>query len=202
MNLIISILVAFSILTISFCEIGWFKNSTFMRVLGKRQAKKCAKDLDIINKILTPYNPNKIPGDSVEVEVEVWVQEVTTISDITSDFNLDIYISERWYDPELRYADMKPCKHNLSLTYKTFDKIWTPNSCFINSKEADIHVSPFKYENAEKIFQHDRPLQSADSRLTNKTLYAKYIEPTETEFDVGKFIFQMHEFCFSGTFSS
>ena len=32
-------------------------------------------------------------GGNLDVEVEVWVQEITTISDITSDFQLDIYIS-------------------------------------------------------------------------------------------------------------
>lgn len=114
----------------------------------KRVPKKCANDSEIISKILGPqsqYNPNKIPGNSVSVEVEVWVQEITTISDITSDFQLDIYISELWRDPDLEYEYMKPCKHNLSLTYKNLEKIWTPNSCFINSKEADVHESPFRF---------------------------------------------------------
>lgn len=87
--------------------------------------------------------------------VEVWVQEITTISDITSDFQvsilfiplilkLDAYVSEQWMDPALRYSDMNPCKRNLSLNSYLLEKLWTPNSCFINSKEAVIHESPFK----------------------------------------------------------
>lgn len=126
------------------CEETSLKNSTFFRMLTTKPKKKCANDSEIIGTILPSYDPNKIPGGSVEVEVEVWVQEVTTISDITSDFNLDIYITERWFDPELIYSQMNPCKHNLSLNYKTLEKIWTPNSCFINSKEASIHESPFR----------------------------------------------------------
>lgn len=135
------------------------QNSTLLRYLyrrsalspsahsgGVRKTKKCSNDSEIVSVILGPrYNANKIPGGSTTVEVEVWVQEITTISDITSDFQLDIYISELWLDPELRYDHMEPCKHNLSLTYKSLDKIWTPNSCFINSKEADIHESPFRF---------------------------------------------------------
>ncbi|KHJ98722.1 hypothetical protein OESDEN_01291 [Oesophagostomum dentatum] len=89
------------------------------------------------------YNRHKIPGGQVEVKVEVWVQEITTISDITSDFQLDIYISEMWLDPALDYSAMNPCKYNLSLNSVLLEKLWTPNSCFINSKTADIHKSPF-----------------------------------------------------------
>ncbi|CAJ0599297.1 unnamed protein product [Cylicocyclus nassatus] len=89
------------------------------------------------------YNRHKIPGGQVQVQVEVWVQEITTISDITSDFQLDIYISEMWSDPALDYSALNPCKYNLSLNSVLLEKLWTPNSCFINSKTADIHKSPF-----------------------------------------------------------
>lgn len=60
-----------------------------------------------------------------------------------SNFQLDIYIYETWYDPALNYAFMNPCKYNLSLNSVLLEKLWTPNSCFINSKTADIHKSPF-----------------------------------------------------------
>lgn len=51
----------------------------------------------------------------MKVLVEVWVQEITSISDITSDFNLDVYISETWLDTGLIYAPCKPCSKNISL---------------------------------------------------------------------------------------
>uniref|UniRef100_A0A1I7ZYM6 Ligand-gated ion channel 50 n=1 Tax=Steinernema glaseri TaxID=37863 RepID=A0A1I7ZYM6_9BILA len=109
----------------------------------QRSTKTCANDSYILETILRKYNRHKIPGGSVKVKVEVWVQEITTISDITSDFQLDIYISEMWLDPALDYAWMDPCKYNLSLNSILLEKLWTPNSCFINSKTADIHKSPF-----------------------------------------------------------
>uniref|UniRef100_A0A915DV41 Uncharacterized protein n=1 Tax=Ditylenchus dipsaci TaxID=166011 RepID=A0A915DV41_9BILA len=103
----------------------------------------CSNDSHILETIFQNYNRHKIPGGQVKVEVEVWVQEITTISDITSDFQLDIYISEMWLDPALDYSWMEPCKYNLSLNSILLEKLWTPNSCFINSKTADIHRSPF-----------------------------------------------------------
>jgi hypothetical protein len=105
--------------------------------------KACANDSLILATIMGPYNRHKVPGGGVHVEVEVWVQEITTISDITSDFQLDIYISEMWLDPALAYSDLEPCKYNLSLNSELLKKLWTPNSCFINSKTANIHESPF-----------------------------------------------------------
>ncbi|CAD5219929.1 unnamed protein product [Bursaphelenchus xylophilus] len=107
------------------------------------RTEHCSNDSFILETILHKYNPHKIPGGKVSVTVEVWVQEITTISDITSDFQLDIYISEMWNDPSLDYSWMEPCKHNLSLNSVLLEKLWTPNSCFINSKTADIHRSPF-----------------------------------------------------------
>ncbi|CAI5444325.1 unnamed protein product [Caenorhabditis angaria] len=109
----------------------------------ERSTKNCANDSHILNTIMQNYNRHKIPGGQVSVEVEVWVQEITTISDITSDFQLDIYIYETWHDPALDYAALAPCKYNLSLNSVLLEKLWTPNSCFINSKTADIHKSPF-----------------------------------------------------------
>uniref|UniRef100_A0AC34Q0E5 Uncharacterized protein n=1 Tax=Panagrolaimus sp. JU765 TaxID=591449 RepID=A0AC34Q0E5_9BILA len=110
---------------------------------GRQQ--RCSNDSYILETILRKYNRHKIPGvGAVQVWIEVWVQEITTISDITSDFQLDIYISEMWRDPALDYSWMDPCKYNLSLNSDLLKKLWTPNSCFINSKQASIHESPFK----------------------------------------------------------
>uniref|UniRef100_A0A0N4UZ96 Ligand-gated ion channel 50 n=1 Tax=Enterobius vermicularis TaxID=51028 RepID=A0A0N4UZ96_ENTVE len=109
------------------------------------QQEPCVNDSYILNEILVgrKYNRHKIPGSPVHVTVEVWIQEITTISDITSDFQLDIYISETWQDPALTYAELMPCKYNLSLSSVLLEQLWTPNLCFINSKTADIHKSPF-----------------------------------------------------------
>lgn len=131
---------------------------------ARSPSKKCSTDIEIINsfglalddKPVEPgsfrprngtkqYNRHKIPGGGgLNVTVEVWVQEITTISDITSDFQLDIYMSETWLDAGLTFEDLNPCKGNLSLDNEILEKLWTPNLCFINSKSAMLHESPFK----------------------------------------------------------
>jgi hypothetical protein len=53
--------------------------------------KQCANDSVIVDYILGPkanYNNRNVPGGKVNNSVEVWVQEVTTIEDATSDFEV------------------------------------------------------------------------------------------------------------------
>ncbi|ETN79068.1 hypothetical protein NECAME_10070 [Necator americanus] len=69
--------------------------------------------------ILNGYNKLELPGGGhVRVSVEntvakflqIWVQEVSKIIEITSEFELDIYVTERWTDPALAYSHLNPCK--------------------------------------------------------------------------------------------
>ncbi|ULU03384.1 hypothetical protein L3Y34_002743 [Caenorhabditis briggsae] len=108
--------------------------------------KACMGDDAIIAQILDGYNKLDLPGGGhVEVSIEIWVQEVSKIIEITSEFELDIYVTERWMDPSLAYAHLNPCKSNMSVDGATIlNKIWNPHACFVNSKLANIHESPFK----------------------------------------------------------
>ncbi|TMS36261.1 hypothetical protein L596_003470 [Steinernema carpocapsae] len=108
----------------------------------------CSNDTDIIDHLLYDtalnYNRHQLPSNPVEVRIELWVQEVTSVSELTQDFEIDLYVNEFWEDPALAYEALRPCKGNLSFDYKMQDNIWIPNTCFINSKSAQIHSSPFR----------------------------------------------------------
>ncbi|RCN41957.1 Cation transporter family protein [Ancylostoma caninum] len=105
----------------------------------------CTSDKIIIERLIDNYKSFKTPSETgVIVWIEVWVQEVNSVNEITSDFDMDIYVTELWMDHALRYDHMSPCKYNLSLNSEILDQIWKPNTVFINSKAAHIHKSPFK----------------------------------------------------------
>lgn len=108
--------------------------------------EECDNDTSIIQKLFNgTYNKFRLPTSTgVDVSVDIWVQEITSVSEISSDFEVDIYINELWLDPMLRFDQYNPCKDTIALTHQMFDSIWTPNSCFINSKSASIHDSPFR----------------------------------------------------------
>ncbi|VDO40921.1 unnamed protein product [Haemonchus placei] len=110
--------------------------------------RRCANDTEIIDHLLFDtalhYNKHKLPSNPVDVRIEMWVQEVTSVSELTQDFEIDLYMNEYWTDPGLAYAILNPCQGNLSFDWTVLQNIWTPNTCFVNSKKAQIHSSPFR----------------------------------------------------------
>ncbi|KAF7636121.1 hypothetical protein Mgra_00004381 [Meloidogyne graminicola] len=102
-----------------------------------KNLNNCTTQVQIIDKLLNAEN-------GVDVGIEFWIQAITEINEITNDFEMDIYINEMWLDPALNFEHMSPCKQNLTLSHQVLEKLWSPNSCFINSKVAQIHNSPFQ----------------------------------------------------------
>uniref|UniRef100_A0A8R1EJD4 Neur_chan_LBD domain-containing protein n=1 Tax=Caenorhabditis japonica TaxID=281687 RepID=A0A8R1EJD4_CAEJA len=48
--------------------------------------------------------------EGMTVVVEIWIQAITSIDELTNDFEMDIYITETWLDPALNFQQMSPCK--------------------------------------------------------------------------------------------
>nr|AHM25233.1 acetylcholine-gated chloride channel ACC-1 [Haemonchus contortus] len=131
-------------------HLRWLMVTFFTEVLttgafGTTGMPNCANDTTVINTLLKDtYNKHYIPSHPTQVRVDMWVQEVTAVSELTQDFEIDLYINEFWEDPALVFDYMSPCKSNISFDDKVLQKLWIPNTCFINSKNAAIHESPFR----------------------------------------------------------
>ncbi|KAL3981575.1 Neurotransmitter-gated ion-channel ligand binding domain family protein [Acanthocheilonema viteae] len=129
---------------------GWVMVSFLTELLSSygshgQPSSTCADDTKIIDSLLKDtYNKHYLPAHPVYVRVDMWVQEVTAVSELTQDFEIDLYINEFWEDPALIFDFMGPCKPNISFDEKVLQKLWIPNTCFINSKNAAIHQSPFR----------------------------------------------------------
>uniref|UniRef100_A0A1I7UR67 Neur_chan_LBD domain-containing protein n=1 Tax=Caenorhabditis tropicalis TaxID=1561998 RepID=A0A1I7UR67_9PELO len=109
--------------------------------------KACMGDDAIIAQILDGYNKLDLPGGGhVEVSIEIWVQEVSKIIEITSEFELDIYVTERWTDPSLAYAHLNPCKSNGSIWHNYRIKLTGPCSSTLRTFPIDQQRCMLFYE--------------------------------------------------------
>lgn len=69
---------------------------------GPFQEPGCMNTTDIMEKLILKnpyYNKFKIPKSGGLVMIQIWVQEITSISELTNDFEIDLYLNEVWHDP-------------------------------------------------------------------------------------------------------
>ncbi len=98
---------------------------------------------EVIRGLLANYDRHLLPDpDGVNVSVEIHDQEISSISELTSDFELDLMYSEIWYDTRLSFKHLSLCGSNITLKSEFRERIWVPDTCIINSKSSRIHSSP------------------------------------------------------------
>ncbi|GMR58973.1 hypothetical protein PMAYCL1PPCAC_29168 [Pristionchus mayeri] len=110
-------------------------------VLG--QAEKDATR--ILNDILKKYDKNLVPKmKGVDVDVELLIQKVSEISELTGASTMHLLFSQIWHDPGLSFEheEGSQCLTNLTLSHRMVEFIWQPNVCIVNSKGSKVHSSP------------------------------------------------------------
>ncbi|KAI6177735.1 hypothetical protein M3Y97_00940400 [Aphelenchoides bicaudatus] len=107
----------------------------------------CANETDIIDHILydttVHYNRHKTPSDPVTVRIELWIQEVTSVSEMTQDFEIDLYVNEFWEDPALSYDYMR-VKATCRLITRCRTQYGFQTLFLLTRKAPQIHSSPFR----------------------------------------------------------
>ncbi|CAJ0578731.1 unnamed protein product, partial [Mesorhabditis spiculigera] len=113
-------------------------------VVGESRCTRNSINLGkLIDTLLTDYDVHLLPhAEGVNVTMELHVQSISKISEITADFSLDVMYSEIWEDPRLSFKHLNVCTTNITLKSDFRKKIWTPDTCIINSKSSHIHSSP------------------------------------------------------------
>ncbi len=96
----------------------------------------------ILHDILKNYDRTSRPRNGTGVTaVELTIQDINSLSEISSSVIIDLWYSQIWSDTRLEFMT-NSCLTNMSLNSYVVDKLWTPNVCFSNSKKVRIHNSP------------------------------------------------------------
>lgn len=96
----------------------------------------------ILQTVFNKYDKSILPNKSgVIVEVEMHIQDISSLSELTSDFELDVLFSSIWRDPHLSFENLQTCETNLTLDLNYLKRIWLPKTCVINSKKAEVNAN-------------------------------------------------------------
>uniref|UniRef100_A0A1I7UVM5 Neur_chan_memb domain-containing protein n=1 Tax=Caenorhabditis tropicalis TaxID=1561998 RepID=A0A1I7UVM5_9PELO len=125
---------------------------------------ECLNEAQLMDTLINKrdYSKHKLPKKTgITVSVEFWIQEINSISEMTNDFELELFINEMWTDPNLR--------------------LWTPNTCFVNSKFAEIYESPFQnvfltlFDNGTVWVNYEYPAGNWDELVVTFVFERRYM---------------------------
>lgn len=81
--------------------------------------------IGIVQKLLVGYDKTLMPAnESVKAKMELTVQDITSVSETTSSFEADIWYSQIWLDPRMRFEDIS-CHNSTSLDESVVPKLWS-----------------------------------------------------------------------------
>lgn len=100
---------------------------------------------EILAAVMQGYNKQLLPRrGGIRTHVEMHVNDISQLDELNSEFTLDLMYSEMWRDRRLAYSSHAQgrCVKNITLDLDYLDKLWSPNTCIVNSKATSIHASP------------------------------------------------------------
>ena len=86
------------------------------------------------------YNMEFRPGVGVhptEVEVNIAIRSMGPVDETKEKYTLDCYFRQYWTDPRLSFNES--VLNELAMNWKFVDKIWRPDTFFLNGKDSYLH---------------------------------------------------------------
>ncbi|XP_022235019.1 glycine receptor subunit alpha-2-like [Limulus polyphemus] len=106
----------------------------------KGDANSTFHDLDMLDELLKNYDRRALPtshlGRPTVVSCEIYIRSFGSINPETMDFEVDLYLRQKWLDERLRKPNLsKPLDLN---DPKLVKRIWKPEVFFANAKVAEF----------------------------------------------------------------
>ncbi|XP_064632564.1 glycine receptor subunit alpha-2-like [Lineus longissimus] len=95
----------------------------------------------MIDELLSSYNktvrPDSLLGKPTTIQAQFHVNSITSISDKTMDYNIDIFFRQKWRDHRLAFN--KSYGDSVSLGFHRMNQMWRPDTVFLNAKSGYHH---------------------------------------------------------------
>lgn len=95
-----------------------------------------------LEKALKSYNralrPNPF-GPPLEISASIHISEIPWISEVNMELGLDVVLHQSWIDPRLKLPHNVTPHDYLSFGYEFQQRIWTPDTMFVNEKYSSLH---------------------------------------------------------------
>ncbi|KAK3107651.1 hypothetical protein FSP39_019181 [Pinctada imbricata] len=96
---------------------------------------------NLLNKSFDGYDARVAPipqkGEPVINYVQIYLLSMGSNSDLDTDFTLNFYLRQSWRDSRLTFTSDNVSR--LEIDAGSMDRVWTPDTYFINEKRSSIH---------------------------------------------------------------
>ncbi|KAF8790543.1 Glycine receptor subunit alphaZ1 like protein [Argiope bruennichi] len=139
-------------------------------------------DLNLLDALLKNYDRRALPtshkGTPTEVRCEMYIRSFGSINPSTMDYEVDLYLRQKWLDERLRKPEMsRPLDLN---DPKLVQRIWKPEVFFANAKHAE-----FQYVTVPNVLVRITPsghlLYMLRLKLTFSCMMDLYRFPLDTQ---------------------
>ncbi|XP_077983739.1 gamma-aminobutyric acid receptor subunit beta-1-like [Glandiceps talaboti] len=111
----------------------------WIRAEPESDAERIQNITTTIDAILKTYDIRLRPGfgdDPVNVQMDMRIVSINSISEVNMDYTITMYFRQYWVDERLAY---NPLLGNISFDGRLADRIWVPDTYFVNDKKSFIH---------------------------------------------------------------
>ncbi|XP_076468370.1 glycine receptor subunit alpha-2-like [Babylonia areolata] len=105
---------------------------TFLGASGQRIVQ------DLVSRHDAAMSPNFEDGYPTKVGVQIFILSFNSISEVSMDYSLCIFLRQTWNDSRLVYPPLEGVRA-LELDTRVMDSIWVPDLYFTNEKTAHFH---------------------------------------------------------------
>ncbi|WAQ99505.1 GBRA4-like protein [Mya arenaria] len=123
-----------------------------------------------LDRLLLGYDRRLRPGFGEEplvIKTDILVRSMGPVNERTMDYSMDCYFRQLWVDKRLALNVSMP---NISLNIKVMDRLWYPDTVFLNGGKSFVHMIPmpnkfFRINKDGTVFYSQRLTITATCRM-------------------------------------